>query len=174
MVSLINPSGFPDFGDEVLTGSELRMPGVYEGSTFSIQAKYVYDDGVNVGLPTTVTVTSYTINGVVGPTLTAVGTDTLQFNGSVASIFTDNYFAFLMDRRGTIEQLPENTTKPYRALVEWHPPTVKTIELSHVIVSTVGNGATSEINTTTIAQTVNWQLGTALTSFKALLAKGSV
>jgi hypothetical protein len=173
-VSLINPLGFPGFGDEVLTGSDLRIPGVYENSAFSIQLQYVYDDGVNIGVPSTVTVTSYTINGVVGPALTSSALDTLQMNGIIGSVFTDNYYEFLMDRNGTIEQLPENTTKPYRALVEWHPPTVKTFELSHIVVSSITNGFTTVINTTTIAQTVNWQLGSALTSFKALLAKGVI
>ena len=165
-VSLINPAGFPGFGDEVLTGSDLRIPGVYENSAFSIQLQYVYDDGVNIAVPSTVTVTSYTINGVVGPALTSSALDTLQMNGSVGSVFTD--------RNGTIEQLPENTTKPYRAIVEWHPPTVKTFELSHIVVSSITNGFTTVINTTTIAQTVNWQLGSALISFKALLAKGVI
>jgi len=173
-VSLINPSGFPGLGDEELTGASLRIPGVYEGSTFSIQIQYVYDDGVNIGVPSTVTVTSYTVNGVNGTPLTSATTDTLQMNGSVGNVFTDNYYSFLMDRKGTILQLPENTTTPYVALIEWHPPLVKTFELSHVITTSITNGFTTVINTTTIAQTVNWQLGTALTSFRTLLARGSV
>lgn len=173
-VSLINPTGFPGLGDEELTGTELRIPGFYEGSTFSIQIQYVYNDGVNIGAPSTVTVTSYTINGVNGPPLTSVTTSTLQMNGGSSTVFTDNYYAFLIDDRGTIQQLPENTTTPYIGLIEWHPPTIKTFELSHVITTSITNSFTTVINTTTIAQTVNWQLGTALTSFRTLLAKGSV
>ena len=173
-VTLVNPVGFPGFGDEVLTGAELRIPGVYENSSFSIQLSYVYDDGVNTGLPSTVTVTSYTINGAAATPLVSTTPDTLQMNGAVGAVFTDNYYAFLMDRNGTVQRLPETTTKPYRALVEWHPPDVKQLELSHVVTTSITNGATTVINTTTIAQTVNWQFSGALASFKSLLAKGSL
>jgi hypothetical protein len=161
---------------------QTTLPTVYEfGDMFSIELLFGYTPEDEEDTITGVTIDSVTLSntGVPGVTVAKLNDQTIRFTGIANDVFTDSYYRFLMPDN-TLKILPQDTTEPFLALVEYKPPLLKRKTYTYTLACEITYiGATApaptQINTTiAVTQDVVWNYNIAVAQFRAVLAKGVI
>lgn len=162
-----NKTGFPGL-DQALPSNSLVenvLPTVYElGGTFSVDLVFAYTPDSELDTVTDIALSNLTTSsGIEGVTVTLVNSHTINFSGSVANIFTDAYYRFLMPDN-TIKVLPANTEEFYLALIEYSPPVIKRKAFTYILPCTItyigaggtgGGGTTGSIINISISDSIS-------------------
>ncbi len=155
---------------------EWHMPSVNEGTTYSIELKanVAYYDATPTllgYLPVRSLSTSYNF-GQNGMIANIISSDTVIISGTIANVFLDSYYEFVLED-GTTVQMAPNVSSTFKALVEYEMPAVTFFDMEFPFAFTVNTEFASALTTTDskdIEQWVCWALPSTANLIDQLVA----
>lgn len=189
VITKLNMSGFPSgIPGDAYAGitedggapSQLLIPSVYQGSTFSIDIKFEVKEIISETEFEFLPVISVTPTAVSGITQTILPDSdplsvTIRVSGTLTGVFPDEYYNFLM-RDLQVRTLPAINSEDYIAVVEYHAPATKHVEKTYSFNVVWGAGllGMAGSSTITITQNVYWNYSVSINTFTAVLATGEI
>jgi len=149
------------------------IPTIYGGQTISIDIGFsivypIQPEGVVTAPATSVTALyDFAARGI---NVSYMG-NVVRLSGTFSSTFDSEYYEFVL-KDGTLEALPPDTTRDFKALVRYEMPNPITQNNQYAF-SVTGPGETGNVTVqTNVGQWIVWQYQTAINNIGSLRVRG--
>ena len=162
----------PTISNDAYPGTDTFLFSVLQGTAFSIDVAFTLDDGAEPPVPVPITSVSASLSGgYTSVSFTTVDTNPLAYKIRVAGTFTnvlpgESYQLLLED--GSLVTVPISGLPSYRSITAWNLPTSL-----YTLLSNYSFNINSGVETVTMSQYVYWNINSAITAFKAVVAGGA-